>query len=313
VVLSARWTTLLTLLSVTGFGVLFIVPNSVHPVLPVTAGFSHHLPGLWIAFTLAAVLSGFFIRLVVQAISVQREEIVALREVSSRNAKLAALTTLAAGAAHELGSPLGTIAVAAHEAELTLREVPGAQNAADDLRLIMLEVDRCQHILSQMAAHAARRSDDALSLSVGDLARKIRDHLGDEKTERVDLSLAGEATRLNFPGEPLAQCLAALVKNGIDASRPGGRVAVSFAPHSGGLEILVADQGAGLSQDVLAKVGEPFFTTKQPGAGMGLGVFLARTFVESLGGALFIESTPGLGTRCTVRLPLGRLPLSGVT
>jgi two-component system sensor histidine kinase RegB len=56
---------------------------------------------------------------------------------------------------------------------------------------------------------------------------------------------------------------------------------------------------------VLAKVGEPFFTTKQPGRGLGLGVFLARAFVESRGGALVIESTPGVGTRAMVRLPGG--------
>jgi len=55
---------------------------------------------------------------------------------------------------------------------------------------------------------------------------------------------------------------------------------------------------------VLAKIGEPFFTTKQPGRGLGLGVFLARVFFESRGGALSIESTPGAGTRALVRLPL---------
>jgi two-component system, sensor histidine kinase RegB len=312
VVLSARWTTLITLLSVTGFGLLFWIgvpephPHG-GPVL-----MDHHLQGMWVAFVLAAALSGFFMRLVVQAIAVQKEEIVALREQGARNARLAALTTLAAGAAHELGSPLGTIAVAAHEVEVRLRKLPGAERAFDDLRLILLEVDRCQEILGQMAARASRTTDAASSLSVGDLARKIADHLGHDKTERMDLSLQSASARLHVPGEPLAQCVAALVSNGIDASRPGGRVAVALAPNEAGLEIHVTDQGVGMSTDVLSKVGDPFFTTKQPGSGMGLGVFLARTFVESLGGALWIESTPGVGTRAILRVPLGRLPLSGV-
>jgi two-component system, sensor histidine kinase RegB len=304
VVLSARWTTLITLLSVTGFGLLFWIgvpephPHG-GPVL-----LDHHLQGMWVAFVLAAALSGFFMRLVVQAIAVQKEEIAGLREQGARNARLAALTTLAAGAAHELGSPLGTIAVAAHEVEVSLRKLPGAERAFDDLRLILLEVDRCQEILGQMAARASR--------TVGELARKIADHLGHDKTERMDLSLMSASARLHVPGEPLAQCVAALVSNGIDASRPGGRVAVALAPHESGLEIHVTDQGMGMSSEVLSKVGDPFFTTKQPGSGMGLGVFLARTFVESLGGALSIESTPGLGTRAILRVPLGRLPLSGV-
>jgi two-component system sensor histidine kinase RegB len=312
VVLSASWTTLITVLSVAGFGVLFWngVPEPHSHDGPVLM--NHHLQGMWVAFVLAALLSGFFMRMVVQAIAVQREEIVALREQGARNARLAALTTLAAGAAHELGSPLGTIAVAAHEVEVRLRKLPGAERAFDDLRLILLEVDRCQEILGQMAARASRTTDAASSLSVGELARKIADHLGQEKTERMDLSLSSASARLHVPGEPLAQCVAALVSNGIDASRPGGRVAVALAPNEAGLEIHVTDQGVGMSHDVLSKVGDPFFTTKQPGSGMGLGVFLARTFVESLGGALSIESSPGIGTRAVLRVPLGRLPLSGV-
>jgi two-component system, sensor histidine kinase RegB len=312
VALSARWTTLITLLSVTGFGLLFWlgVPEP-HPHNG-PLWLDHHLQGMWVAFVLAAALSGFFMRLVVQAIAVQKEEIAALREQGARNARLAALTTLAAGAAHELGSPLGTIAVAAHEVEVSLRKLPGAERAFDDLRLILLEVDRCQEILGQMAARASRTTDAASSLSVGELARKIADHLGHDKTERMDLSLASSSARLHVPGEPLAQCVAALVSNGIDASGPGGRVAVALAPSPVGLEIHVTDRGMGMAPDVLSKVGDPFFTTKQPGSGMGLGVFLARTFVESLGGALSIESTPGLGTRATLRVPSPRLPLSGV-
>lgn len=315
VVLSARWTTIITLLSVAGFALLFLlgVPEPHPHDGPVLL--DHHLQGMWFAFVLAALACGFFMRRVVQAIAVQREEIAGLREAGARNARLAALTTLAAGAAHELGSPLGTIAVAAHEAALRVRNIAGAQanTALEDLELILLEVDRCQEILGQMAARASRTSDAASSLSVGELARKIADHLGDEKTGRMDLTLQSASARLHVPGEPLAQCVAALVSNGIDASGPGGRVAVQLVPNGDGLEIEVLDRGMGMSTDVLSKVGEPFFTTKQPGRGLGLGVFLARSFVESLGGALSIESTPGLGTRAVVRVPLGRLPLSGVT
>lgn len=87
-------------------------------------------------------------RKVTQAINHQREQIASLREASARNARPAAITTLAAGAAHELGSPLGTIAIAAHDARLALDAVPGAGAVAEDLRLIALEVDRCQEIPS---------------------------------------------------------------------------------------------------------------------------------------------------------------------
>ena len=71
------------------------------------------------------------------------------------------------------------------------------------------------------------------------------------------------------------------------------------------MTIAVVDRGEGIAADVLARVGEPFFTTKPPGRGLGLGVFLARMFFESHGGALSFESTPGAGTRALARLPLG--------
>jgi two-component system sensor histidine kinase RegB len=70
-----------------------------------------------------------------------------------------------------------------------------------------------------------------------------------------------------------------------------------------GVEIEVADRGAGMDPDVLARAGEPFFTTKEPGTGSGLGLFLARALVEQLGGALDLESEPGRGTTARIVLP----------
>jgi two-component system sensor histidine kinase RegB len=303
VVLSARWTTLLSLLSVAGFGSLFLLPAGPHAHHAGAAGFDHHLHGMWVAFVLAAGLSGFFIRRVVQAIAVQREEIAMLRELGAQNARLAALTTLAAGAAHELGSPLCTIAVAAHEAEFAVRKLAGAEGAADDLRLILLEVDRCQSILGKMAARASQTGDGAWPLSLGELAQKIGDHLGAEHSACMDLSVCGTGDPLHMPGDSLAQCVAGLIKNAIDASAAGERVTVTLTANPTNVEILVADRGSGMSSEVLSKVGEPFFTTKQPGSGLGLGVFLTRVFVESLGGALSIDSRLGSGTRALLRLP----------
>ncbi|HMJ16280.1 MAG TPA: ATP-binding protein, partial [Polyangiaceae bacterium] len=94
-----------------------------------------------------------------------------------------------------------------------------------------------------------------------------------------------------------------LAKNGIDASGPEGRVVVELTRDSAELRVAVEDRGTGMLSTVLAKVGEPFFTTKPRGRGLGLGVFLARAFAESRGGALTFESNAGSGTRATLRLP----------
>jgi two-component system, sensor histidine kinase RegB len=152
-----------------------------------------------------------------------------------------------------------------------------------------------------MAARAAQ-AGDCEPLSADRLVERVREVLGEDRGKRVEFRLgAGE---VRFDGAlQMAQSLAALIKNALDASPPSSIVVVTMAREPRDVAITVEDRGPGIPEDVLARVGEPFFTTKQPGFGLGLGVFLARTFVESRGGALVIESTPGVGTRAIVRMP----------
>jgi len=78
------------------------------------------------------------------------------------------------------------------------------------------------------------------------------------------------------------------------------------------LSITIRDRGPGIPADVMARIGEPFFTTKAPGRGMGLGLFLARAVIEGVGGSMEIDSTPGGGTQVRVRLPSDVGARSGV-
>ena len=305
VVLSARWTISIGALSLVGFGLLFLVSHAsgMH-MHGGTISFSRHLQSMWAAYALAAALVTFFIGKITRAIAVQRDQIAALREANARAARLVGLTTLAAGAAHELGSPLATIAVAAHEAALRAQKLGGAGAIAQDLALILLEVDRCQGILHQMAARAGQ-PDDVAPRTAPQLAAQVCELLGSERTRRLDLH-ASEGAAFDLPAEQLAQSIAALVKNALEASASDTLVSVTLAHEPPDLRITIEDRGSGIPADELARVGEPFFTTKQPGRGMGLGVFLARAFVESRGGALVLESAPGRGTCARVRLPAER-------
>ena len=306
VALSARWTMSITALSLAGFGLLFLVSRvSGAHFHDGGASLGHHLQSMWAAYALAAVLVTFFIGKITRAIAIQRDQIATLREAAERNARLAGLTTLAAGAAHELGSPLATIEVAAHEAELRASRLPEAASIANDLRLILLEVDRCQAILHQMAARATQ-PDDREPVPAERLADEVRAALGDERARRVEFRIT--AARVQFAkAEQMAQSIAALIRNALDASPPSSTVIVTMMRETSDVAITIEDRGTGIPEDVLTRVGEPFFTTKQPGSGMGLGVFLARTFVESRGGELVLESTPGQGTRAIVRIPAERI------
>ncbi len=317
-VLSAAWTSVIAGLSVVGYGLLFVVPAAAPAAASEAAAHLHaghtaamsspagdhgmgHLEGMWIAFVLASGLTGFFVRRITRAIAAQREQIATLREAAARNARLAALTTLAAGAAHELGSPLATISVAAHEAHRAARAAPGSEPLAEDLALIEREVDRCQHILHRMAARAPEPGSGPAPLHGLELIERVRAELG-ERADRVELRLPPGLLAEAVPVEPLVQSLVALIRNGLDASPAEATVVLEGATGPAGLTLTVRDHGPGIPADVLARVGDPFFTTKQPGRGLGLGVFLARAFVESRGGGLGLESTPS-GTLASLTIP----------
>jgi two-component system sensor histidine kinase RegB len=93
-----------------------------------------------------------------------------------------------------------------------------------------------------------------------------------------------------------------LLKNALDASSGETPIDVTLERASSEVRIAVTDRGRGMNTETLARAGEPFFTTKITGHGMGLGLFLARSVAEQLGGRLELISTPGTGTRATLVL-----------
>ena len=138
---------------------------------------------------------------------------------------------------------------------------------------------------------------------MADLLRSAADGLRAEPRIEVDCGAVNGQT-LRAPPRALAQALKSLLKNAQEASQAGATVTLRAAVQSAEVAIEVVDRGCGMAQPVLARAGEPFFTTKEPGRGMGLGLFLTRTVVERLGGVLTLSSEAGSGTRALLRLPL---------
>ena len=95
-----------------------------------------------------------------------------------------------------------------------------------------------------------------------------------------------------------------LLSNALDASPEGSRVQLWVSLEGGRLDLAVKDTGRGMGDEAVVRALDPFFTTKEPGEGMGLGLFLARSVAERLGGDLVLESTLGVGTVVHMRLPL---------
>jgi len=120
-------------------------------------GFSPHLVGMWIAFVIAAGLITFFTGKISDALRKRDRDVLTLQEQVAKSERLASLVTLAAGAAHELGTPLGTIAIVAGELEHYAGNIARNDAVLVDSRLIRSEVERCRRILERMSAQSAER------------------------------------------------------------------------------------------------------------------------------------------------------------
>ncbi|NWJ40987.1 MAG: HAMP domain-containing histidine kinase [Geothrix sp.] len=308
VVMRGIWAWALGVLSISGFGLLFFYNVHVHSLAHMNHGgddgISLHLVGMWVAFAITAGLIAAFVGLVTEALRRRDEELAALRDLTARQSRLAALTTLAAGVAHELGSPLGTIAVAAKELQRTAEGLgaPGA-SLAQDAALIREEVGRCRRILDQMAEPSGSNLGEPLqALSWGELEADLSEGLASEDRTRLAFQWP-DAGCGPMPRRGLGRALRAVVANALEATPRPGSVKVVAREDQGAWLLEVEDQGTGMAPEVLARVGEPFFSTKPTGSGMGLGLFLARTFAEQLGGELRVESQPGQGTRVQLSWP----------
>jgi two-component system sensor histidine kinase RegB len=119
----------------------------------------------------------------------------------------------------------------------------------------------------------------------------------------LEIVVAPESRDLFVPPRALAQALQGIVRNAQQASPPGETVVVRASCREGSWVFEVEDHGPGMEPAVAARAGEPFFTTKVPGEGMGLGLFLARTTAEHLGGRMEIESQVGHGSQVRLVLP----------
>ncbi|MBI5543427.1 MAG: HAMP domain-containing histidine kinase [Deltaproteobacteria bacterium] len=200
---------------------------------------------------------------------------------------------------HELKNPLGAIKALV---QLSARSAADAETR-ERLQVVEGEVERMQGILQDYLTFS--RPLESLQLeevALGELADEVLSVLdGRAKSAGVTLQRAGEA-RAHVDPRRVKEALVNLVANAIEASPRGGAIEVGLATDGGQALLSVRDHGCGMSPEVLARLGTPFFTTRDDGN--GLGVLLARGVFRQHGGSLEYVSEPGQGTTVMGRLPL---------
>jgi two-component system sensor histidine kinase RegB len=307
VILRPQWAWVLAAMAIAGCTLLMFLSVPIEGLIePQRNGqLSPHTVGLFIAYaTCASVVTHFVTRTAAELTRSER----LLRETQAANQRaqrLEGLTTLAAGAAHELASPLSTIDVIARELGRHLQDCETPESVRQDVRLIDQQLEICRQILRRMRGAVGDSMAGSWDrTTVGDLIDCALEGVRDP--DRVDVEDAPDSVEgqsLWIPQEAVAQAIRNLIHNGLDASGPGGRVKLETSSEDSQVVFLIRDSGRGMTDEELGRAGEPFYTTKEPGRGMGLGLFLTRNVVSRLGGSLEFKSVQGQGTVATVKLP----------
>jgi len=229
-----------------------------------------------------------------------------------RSEQLASVGFLAAGVAHEINNPLASIAMCAESLEArqaagSLADPEQADGVRTYLQMIQQEAFRCKEITEKLLDFSrlgeSRRSNTDLRELVQGVIEMVA-HLGKYQEKKVVLAPSKSVIAPINPQE-LKQVVLNLVVNGLESLDPGGEVVVELGIREGMAEIVVTDNGCGMSHDVLEHIFEPFFTRRRSGQGTGLGLSIAYRIVADHGGQIKAESEgPGCGSRLRVTLPL---------
>ncbi|MDB4970899.1 MAG: Signal transduction histidine kinase [Myxococcales bacterium] len=218
-----------------------------------------------------------------------------------RAERLAAVGRVASGLAHEIGNQLALVgyAEAIRDRSVDPEVASFAEVIVAAQRRLAALVDEIKDFARGAAAGYAREP--------GDVAAAVEEALGilrfdaDVKARRVNMAVRARPLGVIHRGK-ITQVVVNLVRNAAQASAPGGEVDVFVdADGDGAALIRVRDRGSGMAPDVVARLGEPFFTTKERGSGLGLGI--SRRVIDEHGGTIDIQSDPGVGTEVLVTLP----------
>ncbi len=307
-------------------GVLVVAVASVlalyHAPLPWRPGEVLAIPliysaGAWVALVSASVFTGGYTFLVAEEARQLAKALTATELVLAREQHLSALDGLAAAAAHELGTPLATIALVTKELEL---DMPPGSPHRDDVLLLKSQVKRCRDILAKLTS----LSDE------GDhpLARQPLSHLIDEvvdpfrafATEIVIAEPEGKAPEPVGRRNPaIIHGLANFVENAVDFARE--RVTVGAAWDESRVTLTIADDGPGFAPGIIDRIGEPYVTTRTPSGddrahheagGLGLGVFIAKTLLERTGAKVALTNREPPESGAIIRVSWPRAAMDAV-
>jgi signal transduction histidine kinase len=219
--------------------------------------------------------------------------------------ELAAVGTLVAGLAHEIGTPMGVIQGHAEMLESSVADDQGRWR----LETIREQIDRISEIIQTLLNMARPQPLQRGPVDLAEVIRSSLDFMAERlRRSRIDVSSElDDLEPIQGDRQKLQQLFLNLFLNAADAMPEGGTLRASLAADGDDtVRLTIADSGTGIPAGDLDRIFEPFYSTKPSGKGSGLGLMVARTIVEEHGGSIEAQSEEGSGTEFIIRIPLGR-------
>lgn len=275
------------------------------PVLPLL-----YIAGVWTALVICITFIAFYAWRIGQETRQMSHALTAAELILAREQRLSALDGLAAAAAHQLGTPLSTITLVAKELE---RETPQDSPWHEDITLLRTQAARCRDILSELSKSGPGREDDYFAQIP--LTHLIEEVVAPRRTPGVEIKVrvtdaapsskpSGEPVVARNPG--LMHALVNLVDNAVDFAHSAVIIDASYDQDK--LRLRIADDGPGFAANIINYLGQPYITTRPRShtrngeGGMGLGFFIAKTFLERSGATVVAENRTPPDTGATVQI-----------
>lgn len=305
-VLSMRYIWSIALLTIAAYSFLLFQYTPFIPLEHHMEGhFSSHIVGMWWGFVISAALIAAFAAKMGHTLRERDHVLAETKEKALRDEQLVALGSLAAGAAHELGTPLATIAILARELEHDYQDDPVL---GEQLQILHSQVNRCKETLSTLSASAGQ-----LQAAAG-RCQPLDEYLN-ETIQQWQAVRPGISLLINLNGkqpspqlladQTLTQALCNIFNNAADASPNNIEIFAEWDEQQ--LKLEVRDRGPGIDEEASEHIGQSIFTTKAGDQGMGLGLFLAYSVIHRLNGEVLLRNRDGGGACTFVTLPLKKL------
>jgi len=234
-----------------------------------------------------------------------------LQELAQKE-RLASLGQASAEFVHDIGNPLtivwGYVQLLAKKLEDSGRADDPSAVGSSELEIIEQNVRLCRDLLTMWQSYGSADAAPHQAVSISDIVREVVESVGamaKENGVQVRCHLTEEKSTLNGDPVQITRAIQNVIINAIQASSESrGEIEVSCIRKDFYVDVRIADTGHGIQPDQIAKIFDPYFTTKQGKSGTGLGLYITKKVVEDHGGSIKVESIPGTGTTITIRLPL---------